>query len=108
MWNRHAGGGFDGEGTSPARIWRFLLAASRGCATGTADISAPVYGIRGCPYVRDAHRRVEPTLESVDGATPHSVACLLDSGTRKRLWSELQAGVKPAEAREDVMKEGAA
>jgi peptide/nickel transport system ATP-binding protein len=61
-----------------------------------------------CPYVRDAHRRVEPTLESVDGATPHSVACLLDSGTRKRLWSELQAGVKPAEAREDVMKEGAA
>jgi peptide/nickel transport system ATP-binding protein len=61
-----------------------------------------------CPYVRDAHRRVEPTLEPVDGATAHSVACLLDSGTRKRLWSELQTGVKPAEAREEVMKEGAA
>jgi peptide/nickel transport system ATP-binding protein len=61
-----------------------------------------------CPYVRDAHRRVEPTLESVDGAVAHSVACLLDSGTRKRLWSELQAGVRPAEAREEVMKEGAA
>jgi peptide/nickel transport system ATP-binding protein len=61
-----------------------------------------------CPYVREAHRRLEPALEPVDGAPDHKVACLLDSGTRRRLWSELQAGVKPAEAREDVMKEGAA
>ena len=42
VWNRHAGGGLVGEGTSPARIWRFLVAASLGSATGTADISAPV------------------------------------------------------------------
>ena len=42
VWKRHAGGGLAGEGTSPARIWRFLDAASRGCGTGTADISAPV------------------------------------------------------------------
>ena len=49
MWKRHAGGGLDGDGTSPARIWRFLAAASRGSGTGTADISAPVYGM---PRVR--------------------------------------------------------
>jgi peptide/nickel transport system ATP-binding protein len=61
-----------------------------------------------CPYVRDAHRRVDPGLESVDGDGGHEVACLLDSTTRKRLWSELQAGVTPRAARDDVMKEGAA
>jgi peptide/nickel transport system ATP-binding protein len=61
-----------------------------------------------CPYVREAHRRTEPVLESVPGDNGHRVACLLDTGTRKRLWGELQAGVKPADAREDVMKEGAA
>ena len=38
----------------------------------------------------------------------HKVACLLDSGTRRRLWEELQAGVTPAEARQDVIEEGAA
>jgi peptide/nickel transport system ATP-binding protein len=56
-----------------------------------------------CPYVREAHRRVDPPLEPVDGRPAHKVACLLDTATRKRLWGELQAGVKPAEAREDVM-----
>jgi peptide/nickel transport system ATP-binding protein len=61
-----------------------------------------------CPYVRDRHRRVEPTLEPTNGASGHKVACLLDSATRRRLWAELQAGVKPADARQDVMKEGAA
>jgi peptide/nickel transport system ATP-binding protein len=61
-----------------------------------------------CPYVRDAHRRVEPTLEPVDGNEGHHVACLLDSATRARLWAELQAGVAPADARQDVMQEGAA
>jgi peptide/nickel transport system ATP-binding protein len=56
-----------------------------------------------CPYVRDAHRRVEPALEPVNGDPGHRVACLLDTGTRRRLWSELQAGAKPAEARKDVI-----
>jgi peptide/nickel transport system ATP-binding protein len=56
-----------------------------------------------CPYVRDAHRRVEPTLDPVDGNPAHRVACLLDSSTRRRLWSELEAGAKPAEARKDVI-----
>jgi peptide/nickel transport system ATP-binding protein len=56
-----------------------------------------------CPYVRDAHRRVEPRLEPVNGDSGHRVACLLDSATRKRLWGELQAGVKPGQARKDVI-----
>jgi peptide/nickel transport system ATP-binding protein len=61
-----------------------------------------------CPYVRDAHRRVDPLLDPVDGDRSHKVACLLDSGTRKRLWQELQAGVNPIQARRDVIEEGAA
>jgi len=58
-----------------------------------------------CPYVRDAHRRVDPMLETVEGAPDHRVACLLDSGTRRRLWSELQQGVAPDVARKDVIEE---
>jgi peptide/nickel transport system ATP-binding protein len=58
-----------------------------------------------CPYVREAHKRVDPVLEGSNG---HKVACLLDGGTRRRLWEELQAGITPAEARRDVIEEGAA
>jgi peptide/nickel transport system ATP-binding protein len=61
-----------------------------------------------CPYVKEAHTRIEPVLDAVDGDPSHKVACLLDSGTRKRLWEELQSGVTPQEAREDVIEEGAA
>ena len=32
-----------------------------------------------CPYVREAHKRVDPTLEPVDGDAGHHVACLLDA-----------------------------
>jgi peptide/nickel transport system ATP-binding protein len=61
-----------------------------------------------CPYVRDAHRRIDPPLEPVEGDPGHKVACLLSSATRRRLWAELEAGVKPADARRDVIEEGAA
>jgi peptide/nickel transport system ATP-binding protein len=61
-----------------------------------------------CPYVREAHKRVDPTLEPVAGNPNHLAACLLDSGVRKQLWSELQAGKAPDEARRDVVEEGAA
>jgi peptide/nickel transport system ATP-binding protein len=61
-----------------------------------------------CPYVREAHTRIDPPLEPVAGDPGHRVACLLDSGTRRRLWAELQAGAAPAEARADVIEEGAA
>jgi len=52
-----------------------------------------------CPYVRDAHRRTEPKLDPVPGDDGHLVACLLETGTRKKLWAELAAGRKPSEAR---------
>jgi peptide/nickel transport system ATP-binding protein len=61
-----------------------------------------------CPYVREAHTRVDPVLEASNGDGAHRVACLLDAGTRRRLWEELQAGITPAEARQDVIEEGAA
>jgi peptide/nickel transport system ATP-binding protein len=57
-----------------------------------------------CPYVREAHKRVDPALEPVDGDPSHRVACLLDSGVRKRLWGELSAGSKPDAARRDVIE----
>ena len=52
-----------------------------------------------CPYVRDAHRVVEPVLEPVPGDPRHTVACLLDSRTRRALWGALRAGAAPDEAR---------
>ena len=61
-----------------------------------------------CPYVREAHKRVEPTLEPVPGNPDHHVACLLDAGVRRQLWQELQAGKAPEDARRDVVEEGAA
>jgi peptide/nickel transport system ATP-binding protein len=61
-----------------------------------------------CPYVKEAHTRVDPVLDPVEGHPDHRVACLLDSGTRKRLWRELQSGVSPDDARADVIEEGAA
>jgi peptide/nickel transport system ATP-binding protein len=62
-----------------------------------------------CPYVRDAHKRVEPMLEPVNGDDGHRVACLLDGDVRRRIWEDLREGKRPEEARADVMAgEGAA
>jgi peptide/nickel transport system ATP-binding protein len=58
-----------------------------------------------CPYVREAHKRVDPTLDEVPGDPNHLVACLLAPEVRRQLWSELRAGVAPDEARKDVMTE---
>jgi dihydropteroate synthase len=55
--------------------------------------------------VREAHTRVDPVLDPIDDNTDHKVACLLDTGTRKRLWRELQSGVAPDAARADVIEE---
>src|SRR4051795_1625170 len=60
-----------------------------------------------CPYVRPAHTKTEPVLERVPDDAGHEVACLLDSGRRKRMWRELKAGTPPDQAREDVMEEEA-
>jgi peptide/nickel transport system ATP-binding protein len=58
-----------------------------------------------CPYVKDAHRKTEPVLAPIEGDETHQVACLLDSGTRKKLWRNLQQGLKPTEAREAEIAE---
>jgi peptide/nickel transport system ATP-binding protein len=58
-----------------------------------------------CPYVREAHKRVDPTLDEVPGDANHMVACLLAPEVRRQLWGELSAGVAPDDARKDVMTE---
>ena len=52
-----------------------------------------------CPYVREAHKRVDPQLEPLPGDTRHQAACLLDAQVRRRIWAELQKGAAPVEAR---------
>jgi peptide/nickel transport system ATP-binding protein len=39
-----------------------------------------------CPYVKEAHTRIEPVLDAVDGDPSHKVACLLKSSARRNLW----------------------
>jgi peptide/nickel transport system ATP-binding protein len=54
-----------------------------------------------CPYVRDAHKRIDPQLAPTaraEGGGEHVVACLLPPPTRQALWAALQAGAKPEEA----------
>jgi peptide/nickel transport system ATP-binding protein len=48
-----------------------------------------------CPYVRDAHRRVDPKLTPVDGSAEHLVACLLESSVRSRIWEGIRTGRDP-------------
>ena len=55
-----------------------------------------------CPYVRDAHKRVDPMLEPVPGSDRHEVACLLPPATRAELWRRLEAGEAPQRARAAV------
>jgi hypothetical protein len=45
-----------------------------------------------CPYVREAHKRVDPRLTQVDGSSDHLVACLLEPATRARIWQGIQTG----------------
>jgi peptide/nickel transport system ATP-binding protein len=60
-----------------------------------------------CPYVREAHKRIDPVLEPAGGADPtHVVACLLPSETRRALWRALRAGEIPEKAREAVLADG--
>src|SRR3954453_7571703 len=56
-----------------------------------------------CPYVRPAHRKTEPELTPIGSSSSHQVACLLDEGTRRRIWADLQAGRRPEEARRTVL-----
>jgi peptide/nickel transport system ATP-binding protein len=55
-----------------------------------------------CPYVREAHTRIDPRLEPVAGRNDHDVACLLAPQTRNDLWQHLAAGEAPDRARAAV------
>jgi peptide/nickel transport system ATP-binding protein len=61
-----------------------------------------------CPYAQPDHARIDPALEAVADEPSHFVACLLESHTRRRLWSELGAGRTPAQALEAVGLPGTA
>jgi peptide/nickel transport system ATP-binding protein len=52
-----------------------------------------------CPYVQDAHRRIDPPLTPIPNDPGHEVACLLDPEMRARIWRGLESGVKPAALR---------
>jgi peptide/nickel transport system ATP-binding protein len=58
-----------------------------------------------CPYVRDAHKRIDPRLEAVTGEPDHYVACLLATEVRSRIWRGLQAGESSATLRQLVIEE---
>jgi peptide/nickel transport system ATP-binding protein len=60
-----------------------------------------------CPYVRDAHKRIDPRLEPVADDPDHSVACLLASDVRRRIWRGLEAGESSATLRQLVVEEEA-
>ena len=89
------------------------LAARRGAGADRrppAVADQPAVGLLVPPALPVRARRAQARrAEARAGPGPpgHQVACLLDSGTRKKLWSELRQGVKPDEAREDVMEEEA-
>jgi peptide/nickel transport system ATP-binding protein len=52
-----------------------------------------------CPYVRDAHKRVDPRLEPANGTSGHVVACLLESSVRDQIWDGIQSGRDPESLR---------
>jgi peptide/nickel transport system ATP-binding protein len=58
-----------------------------------------------CPYVLERHKRVDPRLEPVPDDPDHGVACLLESQTRKQIWTELRRGMEPDQARAAVKLE---
>jgi len=53
-----------------------------------------------CPYVREAHKVVDPLLEPVPEEPGHSVACLLPATTRQQIWQGLERGQSPASLRQ--------
>jgi len=52
-----------------------------------------------CPYVRDAHKRIDPKLQPIPNRPGHEVACLLEPAIRTQIWQDLQAGQTPADVR---------
>jgi peptide/nickel transport system ATP-binding protein len=58
-----------------------------------------------CPYVREAHKRIDPRLEPVTGDPGHYAACLLETDVRSRIWRALEAGEDPASLRHLVVED---
>ncbi len=52
-----------------------------------------------CPYVQDAHRRVDPGLDPVNGDDGHAAACLLTPSVRAQIWQGLRSGHDQASLR---------
>jgi peptide/nickel transport system ATP-binding protein len=52
-----------------------------------------------CPYVQEAHRRIDPRLEPLPEQPEHSVACLLAAKVRANIWRGLETGEAPSELR---------
>jgi peptide/nickel transport system ATP-binding protein len=50
-----------------------------------------------CPYAQEAHKRIDPGLEPVNGggAHAHMSACLLPAAARRQIWEGLQSGRDP-------------
>ena len=61
-----------------------------------------------CPYVREAHTRIDPDLVATEGDPAHRVRCLLPATTRRALWAKLRDGATPDQALESVPIEEAA
>ena len=53
-----------------------------------------------CAYAQPSHSRIEPTLEPLRDAPEHFVACLLEPELRRGLWSALNTGATPEQAKE--------
>ena len=54
-----------------------------------------------CPYVREAHKKIDPRLEPAAGKG-HEVACLLPTQTRQKLWTALRTGATPDQVRKEI------
>jgi peptide/nickel transport system ATP-binding protein len=45
-----------------------------------------------CPYAREAHKYVDPSLQPVSGSGSHLAACLLERTVRERIWDGIRSG----------------
>jgi peptide/nickel transport system ATP-binding protein len=52
-----------------------------------------------CPYVQEAHKRIDPPLTPVPDNPVHEVACLLSVKTRDAIWAGLRSGRAPEQVR---------
>ncbi|MHB8658790.1 MAG: ABC transporter ATP-binding protein [Solirubrobacteraceae bacterium] len=48
-----------------------------------------------CPYVQEAHRRIDPQLTPLSADPSHRVACLLEPAVRAKIWAGLRTGASP-------------